>query len=103
MFNLSAGDPIVGLKRLEAQSVRTRRNGLSALATLLCKPQALSGDLAEALRWRSAEATGGAYWTLIEHIGAKGRRLLEARTPVLPACVAMPVRAALSRASRELD
>ena len=102
MATASPNEAPKGLARLKGQSMRTRRNVLSAIAALLARPETLRGDYAEALDWRTAPDARGPFWTLAQNIGAEPRHRLAASLGRLPKVVAAPARAALDLAAFEL-
>jgi hypothetical protein len=84
VFCLQPSDPTKGLAALQGQSMRTRRNVLSALAALFGAPALLTGDIADALAWRTSPDHQGPYLTLVDQMGENGRRRLNAALPRLP-------------------
>jgi hypothetical protein len=96
ILSLQATDPVQGLGALQGRSARSRRNVLSALAALLCRPARLEGEIAEVLSWRTAPDHRGPYRTLVDHIGREGRRRLETAVQHLPEAIALPAAAALA-------
>ena len=96
ILSLHASDPIQGLDALHGRSARSRRNVLSALATLLSRPARLEGEVTEVLSWRTAPDHQGPYRTLLDHVGSEGRRRLEAALQHLPDAIALPAAAALA-------
>ena len=96
ILSLQASEPIKGLDALQGQSVRSRRNVLSALAALLSRPARLEGEIAEILSWRTAPDHQGPYRTLVDHIGRDGRRRLATALQHLPGAIALPAAAALA-------
>jgi hypothetical protein len=102
VFALDASQPAKGLSALQGQTLRTRRNVLAALAALLGTPSLPTGEIAEALAWRTAPDHKGPYRTLVDHIGRAGRQLLEAALPNLPDAVAAAASAALENEAGSL-
>ena len=96
---LSPHETPKGLERLQGQSMRTRRNVLSAIAALLARPETQRKDNADAPPWRAALDARGPFWTLVQNIGPEPRRHLAARLGQLPAKIAAPVRSALELAA----
>jgi hypothetical protein len=102
MFTLGPDEAASGVTVLQGRSVRTRRNVLAALASLLSKPAALTSELAEALQWRTVPDHRGPFRVLADHIGEAGRRRLRTDLAKLPVAIAEPARIALDRATAEL-